>query len=359
MTVSSSARSANLQIIRGLAALSVMLFHAALFTSQKTNTPLLADVFSGRFGYYGVMTFFVLSGFVMEGAVRKYGALQFLAHRFVRLFPSYWGIFLFIQLAQLVRLGHWEPIPWAALSLLPTGTLYRPLHVEWTLIYEVFFYLVCAMICLRKNLHPLILSVWGLICCVVLLHFDSYGTQMQPTWSEIPFSGWNIAFIAGGLAGALNRKAVHLPGVWLLLGGIIALGLGELGGNPVRLIFTSVGLLMLLLAVVRTRDANLDGFLTRALHKLGECSYGLYLIHSMTIQIALQYVPADRLSEPLSVFVGMAVIGLAAGLLAGSCDAWLYIRLKRALDRTLQRYATPLRHIGSRTAALSDEQAPI
>lgn len=338
-----------------------MLFHAALFTSQKTNTPWLADVFSGRFGYYGVMTFFVLSGFVMEGAVRKYGALQFLAHRFVRLFPSYWGIFLAIQLAQLIRLGNWEPVPWAALSLLPTGTLYRPLHVEWTLIYEVFFYMVCALICLRKNLHPWILGAWGLVCCVVLLRFDSYGTQMQPTWSEIPFSGWNIAFIAGGLAGALNHRVTHLPGLWLLFGGIIAIGLGEIAGNPIRLIFTSAGLMTLLLVVVRGRDADMHGLIARALYKLGECSYGLYLIHSMTIQIALQYVPASRLTEPLSVFVGMAVIGFAAGLIAGSCDAWLYARLKQALDRMLQIRSTPLRHIGHQRVVpvLPNEQAPL
>jgi peptidoglycan/LPS O-acetylase OafA/YrhL len=94
------ARSMPLQALRGLAAVSVAIYHAAHFTAQRTGAAWLEQVFSGRLGLYGVLAFFVLSGYLMEAAVRRYDAGSFLLHRFLRLYPTYWLIFLGYFLLQ-------------------------------------------------------------------------------------------------------------------------------------------------------------------------------------------------------------------------------------------------------------------
>lgn len=70
-----------------------MIYHAAHFTNSHLDVPSLEAIFNGKFGYYGVMVFFVLSGFLMEGASRRYDAKKFLLHRFLTLFPTYWLLF--------------------------------------------------------------------------------------------------------------------------------------------------------------------------------------------------------------------------------------------------------------------------
>lgn len=65
-------------MLRGVAAGSVVIYHAAHFTNSHLDVPSLEAIFNGKFGYYGVMVFFVLSGFLMEGASRRYDAKKFL-----------------------------------------------------------------------------------------------------------------------------------------------------------------------------------------------------------------------------------------------------------------------------------------
>ena len=112
---SSASRNISLQVLRGIAALLVLVFHAAYFTSQKLTAPWMAE-WTIRLGFLGVMVFFVLSGFLMEAAVRRYSVGMFLMHRFLRLFPTYW---LVVLLAQWLH--HQDNVGFAAMTLLPVG----------------------------------------------------------------------------------------------------------------------------------------------------------------------------------------------------------------------------------------------
>jgi len=76
---------------------------------------------------YGVIVFFVLWGFLMEAAVRRYDAKTFLRHRFLRLYPSYLLICAVFIIVQSIRAGAFATIPRKALNLLPLGEMTRPL----------------------------------------------------------------------------------------------------------------------------------------------------------------------------------------------------------------------------------------
>jgi exopolysaccharide production protein ExoZ len=334
-------RDISLQALRGIAACCVLVYHAAHFTAIRTGAPWLEELFISRFGFYGVLVFFVLSGFLMESAIRRYDAKTFALHRFARLYPTYWLICACFFLAKSVRAGAWVEIPWKTLTLLPLGEMSRPLGVEWTLLYEVFFYMVCTLLCVWRRAHLPVMVVWLFVVAIAVFFYRQFGTTMQPTFAEIPFSAMNVAFICGGLAGHLNRRLTTLDPGALWLGGLALIMLAKLAATGPDMFLTAPGITCVILALVRGHraDARPPGVFMRALFLLGECSYGIYLAHVLTVQVVLQYVPADGWSLPGAVFVGVTFAGLTVGLLAGGVDVMLYRSLKAWIDRRVRRHA--------------------
>jgi len=326
-------RNMALQGLRGIAASAVVVYHAAHFTASRLNAPWLESIFNGNFGYFGVLTFFVLSGFLMESAIRRYSPGTFLLHRCARLFPTYWLIFLALYFAQAVRLHSFENIPWAALSLLPLGEMFRPLGVEWTLVYEVFFYGVCALLCFRRNWFPWVLLIWLAAVCYAFFARSQFGSVMQPTFVHIPFSLWNVGFICGGLAGAVGRR-IRLPAPAVLwLTGLTLFLLSFAMDAALRIFMAGPGIGCVVLALTRAPQADRPqqpGLPMRILYLLGEYSYGMYLAHALSIQIALQFVPPS--SDALHIYVAMLGVGLAVGISAGMVDVSNYRRLKTWID---------------------------
>ena len=81
----------NLQILRGFAALNVVLFHIiAISDEQGFGTPALE--FLRDWGANGIDIFFVLSGFIMVyiAELRPRKPLAFLVRRAIRIIPIYW-----------------------------------------------------------------------------------------------------------------------------------------------------------------------------------------------------------------------------------------------------------------------------
>jgi peptidoglycan/LPS O-acetylase OafA/YrhL len=329
----SNDRNMGLQALRGMAASSVVIYHAAHYTNARLNSPWLEEIFNGNFGYYGVLIFFVLSGFLMESAVQRYSPGKFLLHRLARLYPTYWALFFCIYLAQTVRLRSFDSIPWASLSLLPLGPRVAPLGVEWTLLYEVFFYGVCTLLCFRPRLFWWVLLVWSAIVLDAIFQHNQFGTVMQPTPAQIPFSLWNLGFICGGLAGSINRR-LQLPDpaqLWLI--GLAMFLLSFILGPATRIFLAGPGIACIVIALTRWPAADAAppaGLPMRILVLLGEYSYGIYLIHVMSIAIVLQYVPTTF--DPLHVYTAMLGVGLAAGIAAGMLDVALYQWLKAWID---------------------------
>ena len=330
-------RNISLQALRGAAACSVMIYHASHFTTQKTGALWLEEAFSSRLGLYGVLVFFVLSGFLMEGAVRRYDATTFVLHRFVRLYPTYWVLFFLFFLIQSFRIGTWDVVPWKALTLLPLGEMFRPLHAEWTLLYEVFFYAICAVACVWKRVYPPVLLVWLTIVAVAFFAFGQYGTSMQPTLLQIPFSVWNVGFICGSLGGIRNRSKWRSDPALLWLAGVSLVLLGELAMPGTKLFLAGPGFTCIVVALVRAPRMTEPGIGMRVMFLLGEYSYGLYLAHALSIQLVLVYLPASLWSQPVAVFAGMIGVGLGVGILAGSIDVALYGVLKNRIDHWSRR----------------------
>lgn len=143
----SSKRIQELDSLRALAAISLVLFHFThVFTQKYGYTTDLGWEWS--YGKYGVALFFLLSGFVNAMTLtRKRDCANFLVGRILRICPIFWcAVALNVLLAGTVPLheSHWSlDTVFANMTILPNLIGYQCMEpVTWTLQIEVLFYLI-------------------------------------------------------------------------------------------------------------------------------------------------------------------------------------------------------------------------
>ncbi|MEO6368343.1 MAG: acyltransferase, partial [Steroidobacteraceae bacterium] len=135
----------ELDAMRGIAALSVLMFHYAN-QFQQTYHHLGNIPFSFELGKYGVQLFFVISGFVIFWTLdRTRRAGDFVLHRFARLFPTYWTCLAItaglVAIAGLPnqRVGYLDIL--LNITMFPDFLSARSVDGSyWTLQIELFFY---------------------------------------------------------------------------------------------------------------------------------------------------------------------------------------------------------------------------
>src|SRR5258708_29782648 len=129
----------GIDIIRFLAALSVVGFHLGYLNDIADFRPIWPGVW---FGWIGVEIFFVISGFVIANSANGKSPMQFLKGRALRLYPAAWCC---ATLTLIVR-SLVSDEPFAALlpsylrslALSPKGPWID--DVYWTLAIEIGFY---------------------------------------------------------------------------------------------------------------------------------------------------------------------------------------------------------------------------
>ncbi|MBF5045589.1 acyltransferase [Aggregicoccus sp. 17bor-14] len=155
-----------LDALRGIAAMLVAVQHSVEIVSPRY---LRWSVEVWRPGEFGVVLFFLCSGFIIPASLEKYHSLKrFWVGRAFRLFPLYWACIAIIWAlhAVLGRPGLYEKIvqhPLRETLVNMTMVQYllnRPLIIggSWTLAYEMVFYMLCSLLFLagaHKKTVPL------------------------------------------------------------------------------------------------------------------------------------------------------------------------------------------------------------
>ena len=331
----------SLQILRALAAWLVVLHHYHQFFHNMDESVGLWR-FSSAVGTYAVFVFFVISGFIMHRSLseRPVSAARFIARRLERIVPAYWVATLGLMLAaSLVGAGflHWGV--WTPQSLLlslgfvphqhPAGLgLFPVLTVGWSLNFEMFFYVLLAvMLALfgRVWLLPTLL----VLCLLPLL----WGSQWW--FASIAASPLLLLFALGLLAGQwLVLPAQRSRGAVLLALLTAGLTLAYLATFPWPVIWHYPGAFKMFLACAAVLCAllchNWVGRLpgVRLWAQLGDCSYSTYLWHPVVLVL---------------------LEGLAWGALEGGRE-WLrfvvYVLLVYLLSRLSHRYLESPRWLG-------------
>ena len=311
----------SIQYLRGVAALGVVVFHAA-------------DRAGGSFGVgaAGVDIFFVISGFIMwEVTCRRTPSPgAFLLRRAQRIVPLYWLITLGtagLAIMAPAALPAMRPtLAHVGQSLLfiphfaPDG-LIAPLIVPgWTLSYEIFFYLIFAF----ALVAPARLRVWlvsAILAGCVLAR--PLGDAHSAVWTT--FTDPILLEFGAGVWLGWARSSDWLPGrrTAALLIGIALVALAWTAISAVDVSQARVFLWGLPAALLVTGFVSLERHrgipALPAMQLLGDASYSIYLIHGLAISAVGRILKESTALPAPATFAVALVAGVLAGLLLYAC----------------------------------------
>jgi peptidoglycan/LPS O-acetylase OafA/YrhL len=281
----------SIQVLRGVAALLVVLLHLAGREMLCKNVPHVLYPFSSELiGFFAVDTFFIISGFVMCTAhyndFKIPGRIKlFIQKRFIRLFPFYW-----LTCIPLLFIKH-LPINsklFGALALVPHYAN-RINTVAWTLAYELMFLMLfaCCLKFSRKAL-PYLMGAW--LVCIILGNILPLPEMKDLGYFNTFISPYNIDFLLGIALSMLVHKTKLLPyppfiaiGVALLLADIPLKQNGIWINGPFdHVIAISIPSALLAYGMIALEQQKDVRFPT-PLVALGDASYSVYLVHYVII----------------------------------------------------------------------------
>ncbi|MHC1790358.1 acyltransferase family protein [Solidesulfovibrio sp.] len=288
------------------------------------------------------LPFFSISGFIMAFLI-DIGYRNFLPRRLLRVYPTY---LCGVAIAVIVNYLLWDRLPGSGLikaaCLLPLGPVDLPLRVEWTLIYEIVYYVLITPFATPRlrRYFPAFLIVWGLAVLAAYFLFDMREAYVFNTWRTVLFASYNLYFITGALVYYLQKRIGPLH--WSLPAAILAgcavftvisgwnrpLGLikslGEIG--PWSLCTAAT-----LFAVVKLEDHFRHPVLM-AMADFGDYAYAYYLIHAVILS-AVFSIMVYTLGWPLDNLRAFMALGVVAvgGYAFGRLDLALHNTFKNRL----------------------------
>ncbi len=313
----------QLDALRGIAAMVIMLFHLDLV--YRIHGPFVR-------GYLFVDMFFLLSGFVLAVSTERklnagIGALAFTRDRFVRLWPLV-AVGAGVAAARAFAIGMADPLTlllWLALdlamipSLAGTGPFYRFNGPQWTLFYELLANFVHALGLRRVPTRwmlalALVLGV-ALVFTVRIYRSDTMGVN-APTWDTwwmgLPRVGWS--YVLGVWMGRKYKEGVRWPALpWWLALVLPVVGIAIVPRLPLShaygdLVFV-IGFLPL--AVWAVAQSHPPKVLQPAFEWFGNYSLPLYCVHLTVLA---------WISGLLGRALWVQVLAVAAAMLL----AWLF-----------------------------------
>jgi exopolysaccharide production protein ExoZ len=298
----------SIQLIRGLAALMICLFHLKGLLNSSTSH-FGTTYFGG--GAIGVSLFFLISGFIIVYSTQKSdGSLHyvknFIVKRLIRIVPLYYIMVLFWVFAYDRNLDYFSKDITTLINTLcfvpifdsPVGPSYGmpPLKVGWALNYEIFFYFIFGISLFMKRFRwvTLFTVFFSLMISVPLIlkgfvSFDpAFNYQYDLLYLSLMTNPMMIYFAIGVAFGLLYNSTFLIKPKWI----------------QISLLILSIGLFLM----IYFRDSPFidNFFITLAICSflvfgllffnkdkgmqvpaifvyLGDMSYSLFLIHPIVV----------------------------------------------------------------------------
>lgn len=334
------ARLYSLQALRGVAALLVVIFHAAAIWREISGTTGFPGFWDR--GWVGVDLFFVISGFVMvwvagdrTPGLRSAG--RFLFDRATRIYPLWWIFCSLMALYFLISYGQpaapdresadgaWSVFV-ASMALWPQGEM-PLLPVGWTLTFELAFYALFAVLLLiPPYFRGWVIGAWGVF--LILIGLNQPFQDFSPnSWIGILVHPLCLEFVFGALIAYLVKSVSisDVLGRWfvaaglVLSAGLLVSGFGYGGEGLVKMrvpVAGTIAAVMLLGLVIWERSGGLS--VPRFLQVLGDASYTLYLSHFLVLlTLKRLLVPTGLFNDAsLSSLYGFMAISTLASIVA-------------------------------------------
>jgi peptidoglycan/LPS O-acetylase OafA/YrhL len=351
----------NVQALRALAALLVVLLHMSLPQNGiDIHSSPIVGVFS-VFGRGGVDLFFAISGFIMlvtswEMFQKPGASVRFILHRIIRIYPPYWLalvpiLVVFLVARDRLMTGH-DSLNTDILGsflLYPQPVQKTLLPVAWTLVFEMTFYVIFTLMLLADRKYIVrMLFIWTFVQVSLFFLFGSstnpylrYLGNPQPL--EFVFGmaiglcyvhGWmphRNKVLAAGVAGVLAVWALSLANQGIITGAD-------------RVILFGVPFSLVLYGAVAL---ELSGTFASPLWLvvLGDASYAVYLWHFAILnalrQVFLRLHPAGRASEIVIVLSSLLIVQVFGLVVYRFFERPVTVRLNAFASDQLRRWKIP------------------
>ncbi|WP_019832302.1 acyltransferase family protein [Sphingomonas sp. PR090111-T3T-6A] len=293
----------DLQILRGIAAMLVVLDHAilAVIPYDPRFAPLLN--LAGTTGKMGVNIFFIISGFIMmhttepvKGLPPRSRLRHFAWKRASRLVPLYWLATIFMILLGLGTSVHYTPqhvlTSFAFLPHFEDSTDPRMIPivgVGWTITYEMLFYAIFGLSLLLPRVFGPLVCIAAIALMVAAGTIGLHHVQGAELRRLIAFYSYkNMLFFAVGILLAMGLRLIprvggplNLPAQLLLIACALSayrlLGFQD-GGKAWETISFLTCCVVVTLAIAGPRTDALPG--RRLLLHVGDASFSTYLFHA-------------------------------------------------------------------------------
>lgn len=336
-------RLTGIEAGRGIASLIVVLFHATVIISlpKYFGTLPLGGIFS--FGYAGVDFFFVLSGFIIlfihhsdigkPETLRTYGI-----KRILRIYPLYWvistlAVLALTQSSDSVQLNFDHILK--SYFLLPQENIYPIVIGAWTLVHEVFFYLMFGILLFSFRLGLLLMGVWF----IGILVTAGVGIKWGYLFGFV-FNLHNIEFFLGMLIAflCLSDRRMPYPILSVVCGVTLFCGTGmvDVYGNwrhsSAFLMSYAISSALIIYSLV---SGELSGrfVVPKWSQFLGACSYSLYLTHFLVLSFIMKLALLRDVRVWMPLWMGWCVsvtFAIGAGL-------FFHYYVEQNLTRALRR----------------------
>lgn len=314
-----SSRVNELDLLRFLAAMSVVFFHLAFRGAAADNyTVALVPQYSkyAQYGYLGVELFFMISGFVILMSASHGGLRAFVASRISRLFPAFWVcctatffVTVFFGAPRFSATYQQYAINMTMLS----GFFGIPSidGVYWSLFVELRFYALIALVLYLNKIEHIekLLVAWLIATCA--LEIVPIGRLRFAVIAD-----YSPLFIGGAISYLIWRDGANIRrlltfAICFALTAYQSIARLDSLESAYKVTFhkpTVLGLIaccFIALLLVGLKKTSILG--KRSWQVLGALTYPLYLLHQNIGYIAFNSFPSP--THPIFVFVS-TILGL-------------------------------------------------
>ena len=327
----------SVQVLRAFAANLVVLSH--LIGLQARLYPSLNARAGDIFGAAGVHCFFVISGFVIiRVALANEGWLSFLRARLLRIYPIYW-VYLVAMILFAVA-WHGEKVPTEAIIksiVLWPEAPQKILPVAWSLVHEMYFYLVVVLFIVARVRMAAALAAWALFILVMNALMPVSQASNPVLWTVS--SPYTLEFIAGGVLSLFSpsrhAKLALAAGLVLLIAGFAAF-LFSPQGPWAQTILLGLPYVFIVYGATSGEQASQRKY-PAWLVLLGDASYSIYLSHMLVVAAASRMVFVLLPSTNPAVLIFSATLCWVAANLWGVLSFELIERRIMSLGRRVRR----------------------
>ena len=300
----------SVQYLRAFASLSVLFSHVL---QEKSIMPFGNYFISGG---YGVDLFFIISGFLIYLTTKDNDSWKkFAVKRVFRIFPLYWFVFI-LYLLYNYAVGNFNfsavfyiqnllMLPWDG----PLTTESLLIHVAWSTVYEVYFYLIFTILLILKINKKYVIGLLVLFFVVVkgifFLKINAINeNNVFEFVNSIAGRTHIIPFIIGVVLAMIYNKPKIITTVIsnrllfkfiFILFNLIYLYILITQYSQYKSYLISTIIFCLWIYIDLIYKINYENRISKFFIMVGNVSYSIYLLHILVIIIIVKFMHIDNL----------------------------------------------------------------